>query len=357
MLRRTKLSILTLGTAALVLGAVATFNGIVDANNLLLDTRLFGGDPIGKYVSQMRVTPSGIRYSSEERQIKARLVEETAADCYVIGSSQIMLVNRTTLPSLQKRCSETINLGVSGSALEDSEMFAGLAGEKKTTRLLLFGIDPWSFKINQDRRWRTVEHAFWHGRSAIGLPNREDLNGDPDTPDFFRLFSYAYLERNWLALKKRAKDADKAANRSPDGDQPTSEYLRFMPDGTLLYPSSILHRDPDRALDDGSYRIKEPFVEPEAVDEWRATIRWLQGRGIAVELLVPPYHPTIWTCMNRTVCNGLEAAESAARRLAAELNLKVIGGYDPRPFSLKAKDYIDERHLQPASLQRLETQN
>jgi hypothetical protein len=353
MLRQTRLSLVTLGAAGLLLAGVAAFNATIDANNLLLDNPL-RGDQTGKYVAEMQATPGGIRYSSEERRIKARLAQATHADCYVIGSSQVMVVNRVTLPSLGDRCKETVNLGVSGSALEDTGMFAGLVGAKDTTRFVLLGIDPWSFKLNQDRRWREVEPAFWQGRTAIGLPRRDDLSGgDPETPALFRLLTYAYLDRNWRVLKKEQEDAEDTATRPGEAGS-ADDYLRFMPDGTLGYPRYMLDRDPLRPLADGSYRIAKPFIDPQAVAEWRTIIGWLQGRGITVMLMVPPYHPTIWACHIQTVCDGLKAAEAAARELAAERKIAVIGGYDPRPFKLTAYDYLDERHLRPESIRRLE---
>jgi len=352
MLRQTKLSFVTLGTAAVVLAGVVTFNATIDANDLMLDNP-FRGDATGKYVAEMRASPEGVRYSSEERRIKAKLAQVANADCYIIGSSQIMIVNRATLPSLAERCRETVNLGVSGSALEDSGMFAGLVGSKDTTHFLLFGIDPWSFKLNQDRRWREVEPSFWQARNAIGLPQRDGLSGNPDTPAIFRLFSYAYLDRNWQFLEKERHRAE-AAVEQPDVGNAANDYLRFMPDGTLKYPRSVLDRDPLRPLDDGSYRIEKPFIDPLAVAEWRAIISWLLGRGIKVALIVPPYHPSIWACHNETVCEGLKAAEATARQLAAEMKIEVVGGYDPRPFKLTPYDYIDERHLRPEAIHRLE---
>ena len=48
------------------------------------------------------------------------------------------------------------------------------------------------------------------------------------------------------------------------------------------------------------------------------------------------------------------SAEAAAREPAADRKIAVIGGYDPRPFKLTAYDYLDERHLRPESIRRLE---
>lgn len=355
MLRQTKLATLTIGTAALLLAGVTAFNISVDANNLLLDMHPWRGDEIGDYVAEMRSTPAGIRYSSQERRIKARLAQTTKADCYIIGSSQIMIANRDTLPYLESHCTETVNLGVSGAALEDAGMFAGIVGAKETTRLVLFGIDPWGFKLNQDRRWREVEPAFWQGRDAIGLPRRDDLSGDPETPAIFRLFSYAYLDRNWRVLRKQQEDAEEEAAKPAGNAGDPGDYMRYMPDGTLGYPRFLLDRDPMRPLEDGGYRIETPYTDPQAIAEWKAIIAWLQQRKIEVALLIPSYHPRVWDCQNQTICDGLKAAEAAARSLAAEMGIKVIGGYDPRPFALTPADYIDERHLRPEVLRRLES--
>jgi hypothetical protein len=351
MLRQTKLATLTIGTTALLLAGVAAFNISIDANNLLLDMHPWRGDEIGAYVAEMRSAPDGIPYSSQERRIKVKLAETTNADCYIIGSSQIMIANAETLPYLGSHCTETVNLGVSGAALEDAGMFAGIVGARDATRLVLFGVDPWGFKLNEDRRWREVEPAFWQGREAIGLPHREDLSGDPETPAIFRLFTYAYLDRNWRVLRKGREDEAEAAANPGAG---ATDELKFMPDGTLKYPESMLARDPMRPLEDGGYRIEEPFTDPEAIAEWKAIIAWLQQRKIEVALLIPSYHPRVWDCQNQAICDGLTAAEAAARALAAEMGIKVIGGYDPRPFALTPYDYIDERHLRPEVLQRLE---
>ncbi len=49
------------------------------------------------------------------------------------------------------------------------------------------------------------------------------------------------------------------------------------------------------------------------------------------------------------------AAEAQAHVLADEMGIRVIGSYDPRPFGLTPQDYIDERHLRPEALGRLES--
>jgi peptidoglycan/LPS O-acetylase OafA/YrhL len=102
---------------------------------------------------------------NERTFIKSRIEIETLAPrTIVLGSSRIMQIGSRTLGT------ELLNLGVSGSSVEDAVAIWKLASEKFDPDLLLVSADPWLFnaKSGQDR-WLTLESAYYSELAELGV--------------------------------------------------------------------------------------------------------------------------------------------------------------------------------------------
>ena len=135
----------------------------------------------------------------------------------------------------------------------------------------------------------------------------------------------------------------------------------FDPDGTYNYATVRSDRVtpiPDRLapgtpMEDGSWGIAKPFIDPALMDELEHVFTLLKKRGIQVAIVLNPYHPQVWKCASAITCEALRTVEPALRDLAGRVGLRVVGSYDPAVFRFRESDFRDDAHLSKDELNRV----
>src|SRR5262249_10592496 len=74
---------------------------------------------VDRYSEQLVTSEFGLVWIPFDRGVKLRIAERSDSDCYVVGSSQIIEIDRETMPLLANRCERVINLGIFHGAFED----------------------------------------------------------------------------------------------------------------------------------------------------------------------------------------------------------------------------------------------
>ncbi|MBF0472353.1 MAG: hypothetical protein HQK93_01265, partial [Nitrospirae bacterium] len=77
-----------------------------------------------------------------------------------------------------------------------------------------------------------------------------------------------------------------------------------------------------------------------------------------VVLFLPPYHPSSYHSFftNKPACNNckvIDEVEVYLNNLAKKRNIKLVGSYNPNKYNLLGLDFIDYRHGQQSSLNKI----
>jgi len=85
----------------------------------------------------------------------------------------------------------------------------------------------------------------------------------------------------------------------------------------------------------------------------RRAVQGLQKAGKTVSFFIGPYHPAVFKCEKPRICEGIRVMDPLIRKLAAELGVPVIGGFDPGIFGYTGDSFLDFQHLRGTELNRL----
>lgn len=342
-------------TVVIVLSATASVNYFVDVQDVYGRRNEVLLAYYRDYVRQLIPSEHPLTYILHERAMKQELARQTASDCYVFGSSHEMRVNIYTYPvTRQLGCKEVINLAVSAGTYEDLLVMTSLIMDKPTLKTFLVGIGPWALRPNANAFWTEPPGILPTARRALGLP---DATESTLLLKMRQLINGRYLWANLNHLYTPDPQAQMPAFR--DRDQ--SIYGSYDPDGTYNYATLRSDRVtpyPDRLapgtpVDDGSWGIEKPFVDPGLVRELDHVFAALKERGVQIVIVLNPYHPHVWKCVSAMTCDAMQTVEPAVRELAQRQGLRVVGSYNPAVFGFAETDFRDDAHLSKDELRRV----
>jgi hypothetical protein len=341
-----------LGAALFAFGAAVAMNLAVDHNGVLALRGEEGRRTLERYVAKLRSSSAGLVMIYQDRQVKAELARQSDDDCFILGSSQTFFFDAQTTPYVFEGCRGVTNLALSVAGFEDFVALSGILAEKPVKSRIVVGVAPWLLKANPDTSWTEYEDVWRQGLQALGLPK---TSAYVLPSDWKIMFNGAYALENFHAelerLTQRRPDRAAQALYGIEAGQATEEDAVILPNGRIVYPPEPAP-DP-RTLGDGAINIFAPEIEPEAVSQFESALRNLIARGHGVTLLITPYHPIVMACRNPLVCATLQKVETQAREIAARLDVRLIGSFDPRPFELGPQDYLDEMHLGLSGVSKL----
>ena len=341
------------------LALVACINVLIDTNGVYRPDSLEARREIGRYVTRLRASTGGLVSLPRERNVKLELLRQTAAGCYVVGSSHAMQVDAATAPALFEHCRDVVNLGVSGAGFEDFVIMAGVLVERRFAGQLVVEAGPWMLRRNADPRWNEERIAYERGRELLGLPRIAGVSFTVDER-WSGLINADYALHNVTALlQSRWPPAKQPEAASPPGWLDAREAGEndnvLLSNGRFEYARGFLKNTPPAptAVKDGSYKIARPAIDNSVRIEFADALRALMRNGVRITLLLTPYHPAVFTCAGRNVCETLAEVETAVRALAEKTGVRLIGSFDPRPFTLTYKDFLDEMHVSKLAFNRI----
>lgn len=285
-------------------------------------------------------------------------------DVLVLGSSRVMpLRARAFAPRT------FYNASVSSATLYDmmalDELFAGRGSGPS---LLVIGVDPWTLQANETMvSWQTLGPEYERACRKAGLP-------ECDGPRFLAgprrvlaaLLSPSYFQASvtvtWGRFVAGGAGGQPLTAVSDDAAVPEQAVRRS--DGSLRYAKAFGQdeeavRGAARAFGQDFARSRIPFLPPKAAPHPRllrmleAFLKTPRSAGTETWLMLVPYHPDAWPALAAPDSMIIQA-EDAVRKLAAALQLRVVGSFDPgRAGCPTAAEYNDPVHARESCLERL----
>lgn len=296
----------------------------------------FGEAQMAKELSS---SPAIYTANMDERKfVRSRVhLENMEPDVIVLGSSRVMQIGSHNLGT------DVLNLAVSGASVEDLVAISQMASKKFEPSSILIGIDPWLFNSkSKQNRWRTLSAEYRSGMQELGIMLGEALLSDG---------RQAVDTENVVA---QMYDYFNVSTFSAVDDEP--EYLsKIRRDGSRVY--DIYYANKDRlsvekgALEFASYAM-EPFEFSDQNRELLSRLISHLSRRQRVTLVLSPYHPALYQFMadhDRKFLN----IEKISRDLAAELNVKLIGSYDPKVAGCGADEFYDGMHPKDSCMEKV----
>lgn len=336
-----------------VLGAVGAVNWTIDSKGALR-----GADRNwpAAYAAALRASAHGLAWPErQERSVKAALAAASDAECVVVGTSHMQMIRRDRFAPARAECADLANLWVTQGTLEDVVTMLAAVADKPRLRRVYVGVSPWLFKWSANSGWTENAEGYERARRRFALSPA--ATGGAGLDGIANLLNFKYFQANIRSLQSKGgrnpalrAAADEAGSNLEAGDNV------MRPDGSMVL-SRVYRSDHPQdwaAVADGSFMVRAPVVQPHAVEDVARVLGTLQQRGVAVTLVLAPYHPKVFECRNGTVCAALAQVEAEARALAGRLGgLEVLGGFDPRPHGLGNGDFYDDMHLTEGGLQRV----
>ena len=127
-----------------------------------------------------------------------------------------------------------------------------------------------------------------------------------------------------------------------------------LPDGSFVYKKEFIENNtpPKVSVGGSTYKIKPGSqISEEAVDLFSKLIRRMNMIGINTVLFMAPYHPNVWT--DKTSTEALIEVEERVRKLGKDLNIKVLGSYNPDNIRCNPDEFYDDMHARDSCLSKI----
>lgn len=323
------------------------------------------------YVSKLINSQYGLiqpQNSWKEREIKRSLANQSeGVDCAIIGSSHVMQIrsygkNR----SLTTLCGSLINLGVSGGTLEDYLALSfELTKTAQTTETIVFGIDPWSLNFQNDPRWQEYKDSY--NSMAMRLKNdriRIFINNVYlKWKLFINLINFEYFLQSIQANDTPDASTNKSDKFSTSFKEAPSfdlskgiEYPVTLPDGSHVYSKKYIleNTSPNIPIGGINYKIKQGSqISEDAIKLFSLLLEKLNDNGVNSALIMTPYHHNVWKDKDSITTKALIEVESRIKKLGRDLDIKVLGSYNPKNIGCTPDEFYDHMHAKDSCLSKI----
>ena len=354
-----------LGSAILVLATAGTINFIVDPANIYREGRITPES----YAEALVHSEHGLY--SKEGMFDERLLAKAVAsksfmfDCIVIGSSHVMQISsERKQKALRDVCGSILNLGVPGGAIEDHFTLTYLVLKKQRNGRpikIILGVDPWTFAFGKDSRWSAYRTDYLEAKTEIQkklvLPAQSTI--DIDGADKKKLTNLINLEYTIRSVKAIVRDFGRGypvIEASPQLDPSVgSDYPIRLRDNSYVYSAKYISEAMGSHIPLGgtTYSTDGVLNQLEAINAYRDLLLWIKSKGVEPILLMTPYHENVLKAPKSLNAIAIKATEPIVLNLARELDLKVIGSYEPKVFGCLGVEFYDFMHPTAGCLEKL----
>ena len=274
------------------------------------------------------------------------------AEVLMLGSSRM-----TPMPASAFPGKRFFNAAVQGAVLDDLLGVYGLydAAGRRPNRVVL-NVDPWTESYDNDvGGWGALadERATVLRRAGIPVsPWRERLALTASkwrtlaTPEYFRLAVFSFRHHGARGVVWRVADQAQNVDRT------------LLPNGTIVWKettpalgAAAAHAFATQGLDDRFHDLAHRA--PGRADALERFVRYLNGEGVNVTVLLVPFPPEVYDTALRMKGRTIADVERDLRVTASRAGAQLIGSYDPRVAGVGMSDFFDEDHLRPEALVRL----
>ena len=279
----------------------------------------------------------------ERKFIRGRLrYKLSEADAIIMGSSRIMQIGSQVLGR------PTLNLSVSGASVEDHIAFVPEAIKKVNASVLYLGADSWLFNnASGQERWKSVDdmYAYWNevidrGESLAAARRYMETRGTE--PPNLSWAQTLYLAVNLSAITTENGDKESVAKKAYDGHHIYDDiYAEKSPPDIKNGFAALLRYSMMPYSYDGTKRQK-----------YIGLIHFVQQSGVRVVVVLSPYHPHLYETIEREKPVFIEA-ENEFRKIAAEMNVPIIGSYNPALVGCDITEFYDGMHPKESCMKKV----
>jgi len=269
-------------------------------------------------------------------------------DTLVMGSSRIMLVGSEMLNR------KTLNLSVSAASIEDDIAFIGEGVARLKPNHVLIGVDPWLLNLHDNLdNYKTVSYLYDYWLVAI----QKQLNGGLESPSYLSQFNSSAIKDNLLARRLFDKINLFGSMVAQNGDP--EDISKKAYDGTIIYDTKYISKSPLTITKEfdvfENYAMRDFDYDYASENKLRNLVEWLKLKGIEVNFVLTPYHPDLYLRMtaNKQV---FQEVELRIISLADELEITLLGSYDPVASECLAADFYDGLHPNRNCMERILTE-
>lgn len=273
----------------------------------------------------------------------------TKPSTIVLGSSRSLDIRGEFIGSDKFR-----NNSVTGASIQDLIGIYQLYKEQgNLPKKIIINCDPWLLNRNNGRtKWVNIApeyHAFF-GRKFS--KEKED--------NLYQLISFSYFQASFKNLKKVLKGSSRP--------HPTLEIDNKR--DTKLFDGSLVHGVTYQTLPESevekrakAYILGEVYgisgfdsISTKITDEFEAMLLDMKKNSIQVCLLMSPYHPIVFSEVEKKHKNVL-ASEVYFQRVAKNFGFPCVGSYNPDLCGLNGTHFFDGMHLTASGMQEFLKQN
>lgn len=353
-----------LGTVLLVLASTSTLNFVADPAGIYRDGRL---NP-QSYADALIKSEHGLWNPADtidDRLLaKAMTKYGPRVECVVIGSSHVMQISSERMPkSLNGICGSIINLGVSGGGIEDHFVMTYLVLKHGQPKKIILGVDPWTFSFSEDQSWSTYRDDYFQARTEIlglrkaGADRSNSIIDAVVMSKLANLINLEYTIRSVQAAVRNYRWGPPTITAAPQLDASVGgEYPIRLRDNSTIYAATYI-ADPNRAivpLGGTTYKTNGKLNRPDTIDAYRGLLLWIRSKGVEPILLMTPYHENVLKAPSAPNTVAIFATEPLILNLARELDIKVIGSYQPKIVGCLPGEFYDFMHPTADCLTKLQ---
>ena len=287
------------------------------------------------------------------------------ADCVIIGSSHVMQIGNGRAPRpLQDNCRSILNLGVSGGSIQDHITLTYLAikySQSEHPRRIILGVDPWIFSFSKDKRWSSYSDDYQQAKDDVyGLNNKvvSDQNGVQSSwiSKLTNLINLEYTIRSVKIVVRNYSEGSPTIKFAAKLDPEVGgEYPVRLRDNSYVYDRKYISDAASATVPLGgvAYLTEGSLNQQDAINAYRGLLLWIRGKGVEPILLMTPYHENVILAPKAPNTIAIAATEPLVVQLARELDIKLIGSYDPKMFNCLRGEFYDFMHPTMDCLRKL----
>jgi len=346
-----------------VLIPVFAINFIYDPGDIYLQ-KMLKAKYMQDYVKLLTSSSTGVITFGNERAVKGALAQKAGDfDTVICGSSHVMPLGRVMVHQFAKSFpGRSLNLGVSGGALEDIMIFSHMIlHNPHRPKALVIEISPWSLKWGMDVRYMVYQEHLYGMFKDLGIKPPGAVE-----PYWLQLLTNAV---NFEYFSQSVKSLCSAPFKVIP-DNPLKEYgevgkfdfdkgyksVVTLNDGSHVYSSSYIEQLNTKKdyIGNINYKLDGEDYDEAAVSVFEKMVDLVKKEKIEVYFLLAPYNPMFFKLADVSSVDRLTRVERRIRKISQENNIKVFGSYDPKANGLVEDDFFDVMHAKPAGLNKID---
>jgi len=130
-----------------------------------------------------------------------------------------------------------------------------------------------------------------------------------------------------------------------------------LPDGSLIHSKKYIASSKASKIrfSGHDYKIKKnrSQISETAVKLFCSLLKALNNNGIETVIVMTPYHHNVWANEKSTTVVALIEVGARIRKLGKDLNIKVLGSYNPEKIGCSPDEFWDYGHAKDSCLSKI----